>query len=192
MLVPNLNRGTATGMDRINDNPHPDITLTSPDLMKGSKRDHGIGQTQQEKACGNPTEPSRENDKHTLEQPAQGINEETYQGLNKLFTPECHVEGRRLAHFFCCSCFRTCKHSLLPIFFPLHHQASSALQALLTKLRARTLVLQRRNLQKKLQSAAGNQATEGLPPKDVISTAARQPIGNAVIPFAEVNHWMRT
>ncbi len=83
MLVPDLNRGTNAGMDRVDVNAHLDGTGkrhgTSQGPTKVIGRDRGTSQahleTQEGKTHGNPTETPRENDKLTLEQPAQGIDE---------------------------------------------------------------------------------------------------------------------
>ncbi len=78
-LVPDLNRGTNAGMDRVDINAHLDGTGkrqgTSQGLTKVIGRDRGNLETQEEKTHGNPMETPRENDKLTLEQPAQGIDE---------------------------------------------------------------------------------------------------------------------
>ncbi len=82
-LVPNLNRGMNAGMDRVDVNAHLDGTGkrhgTSQGLTKVIGRDRGTSQghleTQEGKTHGNPMETPRENDKLTLEQPAQGIDE---------------------------------------------------------------------------------------------------------------------
>ncbi len=83
MRAPDLNRGMTTGMDRVDDNAHLDGTGrshgTNQGLMRIIGRDRGASQaqleTQEGKAHGNPTETPKENDKLTLEQPAQGIDE---------------------------------------------------------------------------------------------------------------------
>ncbi len=82
-LVLDLNRGMNAGMDRMDVNAHLDGTGkrhgTSQGLMNVIGSDHGTSQahleTQEEKIHGNPMEAPRENDKLTLEQPAQGIDE---------------------------------------------------------------------------------------------------------------------
>ncbi len=81
-LAPDLNRGMTTGMDRVNDSAHLDGTGrnhgTNQGLMRIIGRDRGTSQAhleaQEGKARGNPTKTPRENDKLTLEQPAQGID----------------------------------------------------------------------------------------------------------------------
>ncbi len=80
-LVPDLNRGTNTGMDHVDINAHLDGTGkrhgTSQGPTKVIGRDRGTSQAhlenQEGKTHGNPTETPREDDKLTLEQPAQGI-----------------------------------------------------------------------------------------------------------------------
>ncbi|XP_048039237.1 uncharacterized protein LOC125264032 [Megalobrama amblycephala] len=81
-LVLDLNRETTAGMDHVDNNAHLDVTGkihgTNQDLRRVIGRKPGISQacleTPEEKAHGNP----RENDKHTLEQPTQGIDEKTH------------------------------------------------------------------------------------------------------------------
>ncbi len=68
------------GMDRVDVNAHLDDTGishgTNQGLMRVNGRDRGTSQarleTQEEKAHGNSMETPRENDKLTLQQPAQG------------------------------------------------------------------------------------------------------------------------
>ncbi len=82
-LLPDLKRGTNAGMDRADVNAHLDSTGrshgTSQGLMRIIGRDRGTShanlETQEGKARGNPTKTPRENNKLTLEQPAQGIDE---------------------------------------------------------------------------------------------------------------------
>ncbi len=70
-------------MDRVDDNAHLDDTGishgTQQGLMRINGRDRGTSQahleTQERKAHGNSMATPRENDKLTLEQPAQGIDE---------------------------------------------------------------------------------------------------------------------
>ncbi len=86
MLVPNLNRDMTAGTDRRDDNAHLDDTGrshgTNHGLMRIIGRDRVNSQaqleTQEGTAHGNPTETPRKNDKLTLEQPAQGINEKIH------------------------------------------------------------------------------------------------------------------
>ncbi len=96
-LVPDLNRGMTAGMDPVDDSTHLDVTGrnhgTNQGLVRINGRDRGTSQahleTQEGKACGNPTETPRENNKLTLEQPAQGIDEiihrDTFSAKNVLF-----------------------------------------------------------------------------------------------------------
>ncbi len=85
-LAPALNRGMTAGMDPVDINAHLDDTGISPGtkqgLMRVNGRDRGTSQasleTQEKKANGNSMETPRENDKLTLEQPAQGIDEIIY------------------------------------------------------------------------------------------------------------------
>ncbi len=82
-LAPDLNRGMTTGMGRVDVNAHLDNTGishgTKQGLMRVNGRDRGTSQarleTQERKAHGNSMETPRENDKLTLEQSAQGIDE---------------------------------------------------------------------------------------------------------------------
>ncbi len=82
-LAPDLNRGMTAGMDRVDVNAHLDDTGishgTKQGLMRVNGRDRGTSQarleTQERKAHGNSMETPRENDKLTLEQSAQGIDE---------------------------------------------------------------------------------------------------------------------
>ncbi len=82
-LAPDLNRGMNAGMDRVDVNAHLDDTGishgTNQGLMRVNGRDRGTSQarleTQERKAYWNSMETPRENDKLTLEQSAQGINE---------------------------------------------------------------------------------------------------------------------
>ncbi len=81
-LAPDLNRGMTAGMDRVDVNAHLDDTGRSHGtievLMRVNGWDRGTSQarleTQERKAHGNSMETPRENDKLTLEQPAQGID----------------------------------------------------------------------------------------------------------------------
>ncbi len=83
MLAPDLNRGMTAGMDLMDINAHLDDTGishgTKKGLMRVNGRDCGTSQahleTQERKVHGNSMETPRENDKLTLEQPAQGIDE---------------------------------------------------------------------------------------------------------------------
>ncbi len=83
MLAPDLNRGMTAGMDRVDVNAHLDGTGishgTKQGLMRVKGRDRGTSQahleTQERKAHGNSMATPRENNKLTLEQPAQGIDE---------------------------------------------------------------------------------------------------------------------
>ncbi len=82
-LAPELNRGMTAGMDHVDVNAHLDDTEishgTKKGLMRVNRKDRGTSQacleTQERKAHGNSMATSRENDKLTLEQSAQGINE---------------------------------------------------------------------------------------------------------------------
>ncbi len=82
-LAPDLNRGMTARMDRMDVNAQLDDTGishgTNQGLMRVNGRDCGTSQahleTQERKAHGNSMETSRENDKLTLEQSAQGIDE---------------------------------------------------------------------------------------------------------------------
>ncbi len=82
-LAPNLNRGMTAGMDCVDVNAHLDDTGISNGTKQGhmrvNGRDRGTSQarleTQERKAHGNSMETPRENDKLTLEQSAQGIDE---------------------------------------------------------------------------------------------------------------------
>ncbi len=82
-LAPDINRGMTAGMDCVDVNAHLDDTGrshgTNQGLMRVDGRDRGTSQacleTQEEKAHGNAMETPRENDKLTLEQPAQVIDE---------------------------------------------------------------------------------------------------------------------
>ncbi len=81
-LAPDLNRGMTTGMDRVDVIAHLGDTGishgTKQGLMKVNGRDRGSSQarleTQERKAHGNLMATPRENDKLTLEQPAQRID----------------------------------------------------------------------------------------------------------------------
>ncbi len=78
-----LNRGMTAGMYHMNVNDHLDDTGishgTNQGLMRVNGRDCGTSQTrletQERKSLGNSMETRRKNDKLTLEQPAQGIDE---------------------------------------------------------------------------------------------------------------------
>ncbi len=74
-LAPDLNRGMTAGMDRVDVNAHLDDTGISHGTKQGLMRAHGIdrGTSQAHK------ETSRESDKLTLEQSAQGIDERSHQ-----------------------------------------------------------------------------------------------------------------
>ncbi len=82
-LAPNLHIGTTAGTDSMDINAHQNVTGrshgTNQSLMRVNRRDCGTGQnhleTQEGKADGNSMENPRENNKLTLEQPAQGNNE---------------------------------------------------------------------------------------------------------------------
>ncbi len=82
-LAPDLNRGMTAGMDRVDVNAHLDDTGISHGTKQGLTRVNWRGrgtsqarlETQERKSHGNPMETPRENDKLTLEQPAQGIDE---------------------------------------------------------------------------------------------------------------------
>ncbi len=78
-LAPDLNRGMPVGMDRVDVHAHTGISHgTNQGLVTVNWRDCGTSQarleTQERKAHGNSMETPREN-KLTLEQPAQGIDE---------------------------------------------------------------------------------------------------------------------
>ncbi len=78
MLAPKLNRGLTVGMDRVDVNTHLDDTGIGHGTNRGL-RDHRTSQahleTQERKGHGNSMESPRVNDKLTLEQSAQGIDE---------------------------------------------------------------------------------------------------------------------
>ncbi len=82
-LALDLNRGMTAGMDRVDVNAHLDGTGishgTNQGLMRVNGRDRWTSQarleTQERKAHGNSMETPRVNDKLTLEQSAEGINE---------------------------------------------------------------------------------------------------------------------
>ncbi len=82
-MAPDLNRGMTAGMDCMDVNAHLNDTGishgTNQGLMRFNGRDRGTSQarleTQERKAHGNLMETPRENDKLTLEQSAQGIDE---------------------------------------------------------------------------------------------------------------------
>ncbi len=82
-LGPDLNRGMTTGTDRVDVNAHLDGTGrghgTNQGFMRVNGRDRGTSktrlETQEGKAHVNSMETPRENDKLTLEQPVQGIDE---------------------------------------------------------------------------------------------------------------------
>ncbi len=83
MLTPDINRGMTAGMDHVDVNTHLDNTgishRTKQGILRGNGRDRGTSQarleTQERKAHVNSMETPRENDKLTLEQSAQGIDE---------------------------------------------------------------------------------------------------------------------
>ncbi len=83
---PDLNRGMTAGMDHVDVSAHLDDTGishgTNQGLMRVNGRDRGTSEarleTQERKAHGNSMKTPRENDKLTLEQPAQGIDEKIH------------------------------------------------------------------------------------------------------------------
>ncbi len=90
-LVPDLTRG----MDRVDVNTHLDDTGrghgTNQGLMRINGRDRGTSQarleTQEGKAHGNSMETLRENNKLTMKQPAQGINERIHKDSKLKLNP---------------------------------------------------------------------------------------------------------
>ncbi len=74
-LAPDLNRGMTTGIDRVDVNAHLDDTGISHGTMQGLMRAHGIDHGTSQAHMETP----RENNKLTLEQSAQGINERIQQ-----------------------------------------------------------------------------------------------------------------
>ncbi len=87
MLAPDLNRGMTAGKECMDNNARLDIAGrshgTKQGLVKVIGKDRGTRQarleTQEGKAHENSMETPRENDKLTLEQPAQGIDEQFHE-----------------------------------------------------------------------------------------------------------------
>ncbi len=105
MLAPDLNRGMTAGTDCVDVNAQLDGTGkghgTNHGLMRDDGRDRGTSQfhleTQEEKAHWNSMETPRENDKLTLEQSAQGIDERIHKD-SKLTEPNLNPHKNKRHH----------------------------------------------------------------------------------------------